>query len=76
MEIMIGHPSYGAWCLNHRVCVRSKSSAVRELCKRFVPRARARRSVNEAVKNGYGAFTHTETPDGIGYGIEISVIGR
>lgn len=73
LTVRIGHPSYGAWCQNHAVICHSKSSAVRELCSRFVPRARARKAVSEALRNGYGASTHTETPAGIDYGIEIAV---
>ncbi len=73
MQIRIGHPSYGAWCQNHAVMCSTKQSAVRELCKRFVPRSRARKAVSEAIRNGYGASTHTETPTGCEYGIELAI---
>lgn len=73
--IRIGHPSYGKWCFNHAVYCNSKSAAVRELQNRFVPRARARKAINEALGNHCQAsFTHTEIPSGVDYGIEIAVV--
>ena len=71
--IAIGHPSYGDWCFNHRTYHSSKSSAVRELMSRFVPRQRARKAVEVALQNGYGSFTHTEAPSGAEYGIELVI---